>query len=277
MNQPATRVAPRLPGHADIGLCTVGTRAEIDVVGVDEPGLPTLTTAAGGSRRPAPLHRRPRPGRARPPADGVLPVAGVSDERRDHVAAWWSEVLGGRRPTPTSTAATGDARRTTATCPSRRQRHRFASTHEPAARTHARPPAAPEFRATPGTSTGAPEHALRSSGLAGVAAGLVRAGTADVGYQGTVAAARRTAIPATTLGGRRPVPAWPGDRPSAVLARSPSPRSGPRRRPGPSAASGRSPVRPDGELRVRRGLGAARRSGPGGPHRPRRSRSRPHR
>jgi truncated hemoglobin YjbI len=41
---------------------------------------------------------------------------GVSEEHRRHVVAWWSEVFGGPRATPRSSAATTGWSSTTAAC-----------------------------------------------------------------------------------------------------------------------------------------------------------------
>ena len=63
--------------------------------GVDEPGLPTLFEWAGGL---VPLRRMIDAFYDRVEADDVLTgffPAGVSEQHRAHVTAWWAEVLGG--------------------------------------------------------------------------------------------------------------------------------------------------------------------------------------
>ena len=64
-------------------------------MGVDEPGLPSLYEWAGGS--PA-VRRLIDAFYDRVEADDLLRTffpGGVSERHRSHVAAWWSEVLGG--------------------------------------------------------------------------------------------------------------------------------------------------------------------------------------
>ena len=98
-------------------------------MGVDEPGLPTLYDWAGGADA---LRRFIDAFYDRVERDELLTAffpGGVSEEHRDHVAAWWSEVLGG--PTTYTDEHGGyeamlahhrDLRITP------EQRHRFAST-----------------------------------------------------------------------------------------------------------------------------------------------------
>lgn len=116
-------------------------------MGVDEPGLPTLYDWAGGS---LPLRRMIDAFYDRVEADEVLAgffPGGVSEQHRAHVAAWWSEVLGG--PTTYTDELGGYERmlehhrdlRITAG-----QRHAFAATMSLAA-DDADLPADPEFRA----------------------------------------------------------------------------------------------------------------------------------
>jgi hemoglobin len=117
------------------------------VVGVDEPGLPTLYDWAGGGGA---LRRFIDAFYDRVERDELLTAffpGGVSEEHRDHVAAWWSEVLGG--PT-TYTDELGGYEAMLAHHRGLRitpeQRHRFASTMSLAA-DDAGLPADPEFRA----------------------------------------------------------------------------------------------------------------------------------
>ena len=116
-------------------------------MGVDEPGLPTLYEWAGGE---APIRRLIDAFYDRVEADeqlsGFFPV-GVDEHHRSHVAAWWSEVLGG--PTTYTDQMGGYEamlahHRNLAITPE--QRHRFASTMSLAA-DDAQLPADPEFRA----------------------------------------------------------------------------------------------------------------------------------
>ena len=116
-------------------------------MGVDEPGLPTLYDWAGGADA---VRRLIDAFYDRVERDELLTTffpGGVSEVHRDHVAAWWCEVLGG--PTTYSDEHGGyeamlahhlDLRITA------EQRHRFASTMSLAA-DDAQLPADPEFRA----------------------------------------------------------------------------------------------------------------------------------
>ena len=64
-------------------------------MGVDEAGLPTLFEWAGGTEA---VRRLIDAFYDRVEADDLLSAffpGGVSEHHRDHVAAWWSEVLGG--------------------------------------------------------------------------------------------------------------------------------------------------------------------------------------
>ena len=116
-------------------------------MGVDEPGLPTLHEWAGGDEA---LRRLIDAFYDRVEADPVLSgffPGGVSEEHRDHVAAWWSEVMGG--PTRYTDELGGyesmlaHHRGLGITA---EQRHRFASTMSLAA-DDAGLPTDPEFRA----------------------------------------------------------------------------------------------------------------------------------
>jgi hemoglobin len=116
-------------------------------VGVDEPGLPTLYGWAGGGDA---LRRMIDAFYDRVERDDLLTAffpGGVSEEHRAHVAAWWSEVLGG--PTTYTDELGGYEamlahHRDLNITPE--QRHRFASTMSLAA-DDAELPADPEFRA----------------------------------------------------------------------------------------------------------------------------------
>jgi hemoglobin len=114
---------------------------------VDEPGLPTLYDWAGGG---TPLRRFIDAFYDRVETDPLLAPffpGGVAEDHRDHVTAWWSEVLGGP---PTYTERHGGYEqmlahhRGLAITPE--QRHRFASTMSLAMDDAALPPD-PEFRA----------------------------------------------------------------------------------------------------------------------------------
>jgi hemoglobin len=116
-------------------------------MGVDEPDLPTLHGWAGGGDA---VRRLIDAFYDRVEHDDLLAPffpGGVSDRHRDHVAAWWSEVLGG--PTRYTDELGGYAamlahHRDLAITPE--QRHRFAATMSLAA-DDADLPADPEFRA----------------------------------------------------------------------------------------------------------------------------------
>jgi hemoglobin len=116
-------------------------------MGVDEPGLPTLFEWAGG--RDA-VRRLIDAFYDRVETDDLLSPffpGGVSEHHRAHVAAWWSEVLGG--PTAYTDEHGGYERmlahhRDLSITPE--QRHRFASTMSLAADDAALPDDA-EFRA----------------------------------------------------------------------------------------------------------------------------------
>jgi hemoglobin len=116
-------------------------------MGVDEPDLPTLFDWAGGDEA---LRGLIDAFYDRVEADDLLSPffpGGVSDGHRAHVAAWWSEVLGG--PTTYSDQLGGYEamlahHRGLAITPA--QRHRFASTMSLAA-DDAGLPDDPEFRA----------------------------------------------------------------------------------------------------------------------------------
>ena len=116
-------------------------------MGVDEPGLPTLYEWAGGG--PA-VERLIDAFYDRVEGDDLLRdffPGGVSTAHRAHVAAWWSEVLGG--PTTYTDELGGYERmlehhRDLAI--TAEQRHRFASTMSLAA-DDAELPDDPEFRA----------------------------------------------------------------------------------------------------------------------------------
>jgi len=116
-------------------------------VGVDEPGLPTLFDWAGGGDA---VRRLIDAFYDRVEHDDLLAAffpGGVSEEHRAHVAAWWSEVLGG--PTNYTDEHGGYEamlahHRNLAITPE--QRHRFASTMSLAA-DDAGLPDDPEFRA----------------------------------------------------------------------------------------------------------------------------------
>jgi hemoglobin len=119
----------------------------MDDMGVDEPGLPTLYDWAGGG---AVVRRLIDSFYDRVERDDLLAAffpGGVSEEHRAHVAAWWSEVLGGPS-TYTDELGGYEAmlahHRDLAITPE--QRHRFASTMSLAA-DDAELPADPEFRA----------------------------------------------------------------------------------------------------------------------------------
>ena len=116
-------------------------------MGVDEPELPTLHAWAGGD---AALRRFIDAFYDRVEHDALLAPffpGGVSERHRAHVAAWWSEVLGGPA---TYTAELGGYpamlahHRGLAITPE--QRHRFAATMSLAADDAALPDD-PEFRA----------------------------------------------------------------------------------------------------------------------------------
>jgi hemoglobin len=116
-------------------------------MGVDEPGLPTLFEWAGGL---VAVRRLIDAFYDRVEADDLLSPffpGGVSELHRAHVAAWWSEVLGG--PTTYTDELGGYERmlahhRDLSITPA--QRHRFASTMSLAA-DDASLPDDPEFRA----------------------------------------------------------------------------------------------------------------------------------
>ena len=116
-------------------------------MGVDEPGLPTLFEWAGGD---VAVRRLIDAFYDRVESDDLLSPffpGGVSEEHRAHVAAWWTEVLGG--PTAYTDELGGYEamlahHRDLAITPE--QRHRFASTMSLAA-DDARLPDDPEFRA----------------------------------------------------------------------------------------------------------------------------------
>ena len=116
-------------------------------MGVDEPGLPTLFSWAGGHD---PLRRMIDAFYDRVEADDLLAAlfpGGVSERHRAHVADWWAEVLGG--PATYTERHGGYERmlahhRDLAITPE--QRHRFAATMSIAA-DEADLPADPEFRA----------------------------------------------------------------------------------------------------------------------------------
>ena len=116
-------------------------------MGVDEPGLPTLFEWAGGLDA---VRRLIDAFYDRVESDELLAPffpGGVSEHHRAHVAAWWSEVLGG--PT-TYTDELGGYERMLAhhrdLAITTEQRHRFASTLSLAA-DDARLADDPEFRA----------------------------------------------------------------------------------------------------------------------------------
>jgi hemoglobin len=122
-------------------------KERMGVMGVDEPGLPTLYDWAGGD---VAVRRFIDAFYDRVEHDELLMAffpGGVSEEHRHHVAAWWSEVLGG--PTTYTDELGGyeamlaHHRRLGITG---EQRHRFASTLSLAA-DDAGLPADPEFRA----------------------------------------------------------------------------------------------------------------------------------
>lgn len=116
-------------------------------MGVDEPGLPTLYAWAGGD---AALRRLIDAFYDRVERDELLAPffpGGVTERHRAHVAAWWSEVLGG--PAAYTEQHGGYAamlahHRDLAITPA--QRHRFAATMSLAA-DDAGLPDDPEFRA----------------------------------------------------------------------------------------------------------------------------------
>ncbi|MCW2759189.1 MAG: globin [Nocardioidaceae bacterium] len=116
-------------------------------MGVDEPGLPTLHSWAGGDE---PLRRMVDAFYDRVEADDLLSgffPGGVAERHRAHVAAWWSEVLGG--PTAYTDEHGGYAAMLTHhrdLAITAEQRHRFASTMSLAADDAALPDD-PEFRA----------------------------------------------------------------------------------------------------------------------------------
>lgn len=116
-------------------------------MGVDEPGLPTLFSWAGGYE---PLRRMIDAFYDRVEADELLTgffPGGVSERHRAHVTDWWAEVLGGPA-TYTERHGGYEAmlahHRGLAITPE--QRHRFASTMSLAA-DEVELPADPEFRA----------------------------------------------------------------------------------------------------------------------------------
>ncbi|CAI9405698.1 group II truncated hemoglobin [Nocardioides sp. T2.26MG-1] len=116
-------------------------------MGVDEPGLPTLFSWAGGYD---PLRRMIDAFYDRVEADELLTgffPGGVSERHRAHVTDWWAEVLGGPA-TYTERHGGYEAmlahHRGLAITPE--QRHRFASTMSLAA-DEVELPADPEFRA----------------------------------------------------------------------------------------------------------------------------------
>jgi len=116
-------------------------------MGVDEPGLPKLYDWAGGGEAVRRFIDAFYDRVERDPLLAPFFPGGVSEEHRAHVAAWWSEVLGG--PT-TYTADHGGYRsmlahhRNLGITPE--QRHRFASTMS-LALDDAGLPADAEFRA----------------------------------------------------------------------------------------------------------------------------------
>ena len=105
---------------------------------------------------------------------------GVHAAHRDHVAAWWSEVFGGRRATPRSSAPTSNAAKHRDLGITAEQRFRFASLMS-------LPPTTP---ACPTTPSFAPRSSPTSSG-----ARAWRCTTPSPG-----APSRRTAGPALGLG-----------------------------------------------------------------------------
>ena len=116
-------------------------------MGVDEPGLPTLFEWAGGLEA---VRRLIDAFYDRVEADDLLSPffpGGVSEIHRAHVAAWWSEVLGGP---PVYTDEHGGYQAMLAhhrdLAITAAQRHRFASTMSLAA-DDAGLPEDPEFRA----------------------------------------------------------------------------------------------------------------------------------
>ena len=116
-------------------------------MGVDEPGLPKLYDWAGGGDAVRRFIDAFYDRVERDPLLAPFFPGGVSEEHRAHVAAWWSEVLGGPTTYTDELGGYGSMlahHRNLGITPE--QRHRFASTMS-LALDDAGLPADPEFRA----------------------------------------------------------------------------------------------------------------------------------